>query len=58
MQRRSRFVAIPFVLAAIALLLLAGAGFSSSASKDSFEITSTYIEACSCDMFCPCYLFG
>jgi hypothetical protein len=25
------------------------------ATKPDFEITATYIEACSCDMFCPCY---
>jgi len=28
-----------------------------SAAKPDFQITATYIEACSCDMFCPCY-FG
>jgi hypothetical protein len=26
-----------------------------SAAKPDFEITASYIEACSCDMFCPCY---
>jgi hypothetical protein len=26
-----------------------------SSTKNDFDITSTYIEACSCDMFCPCY---
>jgi hypothetical protein len=25
------------------------------AQKPDFDITATYIEACSCDMFCPCY---
>jgi len=25
------------------------------AAKPDFEITASYIEACSCDMFCPCY---
>jgi hypothetical protein len=24
-------------------------------SKPDFDMTATYIEACSCDMFCPCY---
>ena len=24
-------------------------------TKPSFEMTASYIEACSCDMFCPCY---
>ncbi len=26
-----------------------------AAEKPDFEITASYIEACSCDMFCPCY---
>lgn len=26
-----------------------------SAAKPDFEITANYIEACSCDQFCPCY---
>ena len=25
------------------------------ASKPDFDMTASYIEACSCDMFCPCY---
>jgi hypothetical protein len=25
------------------------------AAKPDFELTASYIEACSCDMFCPCY---
>src|SRR5260370_7238850 len=33
--------------------------FTSSAqektSKPDFDMTPSYIEACSCDMFCPCY---
>lgn len=37
------------------LLLLSGTKASSSPGKNDFAITSTYIEACSCDMFCPCY---
>src|SRR6476620_9840425 len=24
-------------------------------SKPDFDMTASYIEACSCDMFCPCY---
>jgi hypothetical protein len=27
----------------------------SSAAKPDFQMTASYIEACSCDMFCPCY---
>jgi hypothetical protein len=26
-----------------------------AAQKPDFDITASYIEACSCDMFCPCY---
>ncbi|MFY9585097.1 MAG: hypothetical protein WAR21_11480, partial [Candidatus Acidiferrales bacterium] len=26
-----------------------------AAAKPDFSITASYIEACSCDMFCPCY---
>lgn len=43
------------------LLALAGSliYFTSSAqektSKPDFDMTASYIEACSCDMFCPCY---
>jgi hypothetical protein len=40
---------------ALSILLLAGAKVSSSKAKDDFDITASYIEACSCDMFCPCY---
>lgn len=27
----------------------------SAGAKPDFDITASYIEACSCDMFCPCY---
>ena len=55
MLRPSRFVTIPFLVVAVGLLVLAGTGSPSPGSSNSFDITSTYIEACSCDMFCPCY---
>jgi hypothetical protein len=55
MLRVSRLVAIPFLAVAVALLLLGLASSRSIGSNNSFDITSTYIEACSCDMFCPCY---
>jgi len=48
-------------LLSILLPVLAGCFvfFSSSAqeksSKSDFDMTASYIEACSCDMFCPCY---
>ena len=28
---------------------------TSQAAKPDFSMTASYIEACSCDMFCPCY---
>ena len=28
---------------------------ASQPTKPDFEMTASYIEACSCDMFCPCY---
>ncbi len=52
---------------AIGVLLLAGSAFALHgnpaqeksaapvAAKPDFAITASYIEACSCDMFCPCY---
>jgi len=41
-------------------VLAAGLVFFTSAaqeksSKPDFDMTASYIEACSCDMFCPCY---
>src|SRR5437879_7392855 len=44
---------------AIAGSLIAFSSFGQEAkkkdAKPDFEITASYIEACSCDMFCPCY---
>jgi hypothetical protein len=53
MSSRSRVVLFCLFVCSIALLLLGVT--SASSPKNDFEITSTYIEACSCDMFCPCY---
>jgi hypothetical protein len=33
----------------------AGQPTAKPGAKPDFELTATYIEACSCDMFCPCY---
>ncbi len=51
---------LPRVLLAAFLVLAAGLIYFSSfaqekSSKSDFEMTASYIEACSCDMFCPCY---
>jgi hypothetical protein len=55
MPRRTRTLTTILFVISVGLLLIAGTKISSSAPKNDFEITSTYIEACSCDMFCPCY---
>jgi hypothetical protein len=51
---------IPRLLLMSFLLLAAGLIHFTSAtqektSKPDFDMTASYIEACSCDMFCPCY---
>jgi hypothetical protein len=55
MARRTRTLSTALFMISIGLLVIAGTKGSASAGKNDFEITSTYIEACSCDMFCPCY---
>src|SRR5712671_6039913 len=39
----------------LALAQYDAASQSKAAAKPDFDITASYIEACSCDMFCPCY---
>jgi hypothetical protein len=55
MLRRSRVVLVPLLVLLLGLVGIIGTKIPSSVAKSDFEITSTYIEACSCDMFCPCY---
>src|SRR5215470_8597305 len=55
MTGRFRLLLGALLVVSIGFLLLSGTSASSSASSNDFAITSTYIEACSCDMFCPCY---
>src|SRR6266849_3190647 len=54
MPRMSRILALPLFALAASLIY-----FNSSAqektSKPDFDMTASYIEACRCDMFCPCY---
>ena len=54
MHRWPRLLLLPLFVFAASLI-----HFTSSAqekfSKPDFDITASYIEACSCDMFCPCY---
>ena len=55
---RRLFVVLPVVFLA-AGLALAQYGKpvqeQAAAPKPDFDMTASYIEACSCDMFCPCY---
>jgi hypothetical protein len=53
MISRSRVLLATLLVFSIGLLILGVTAASSS--KNDFELTATYIEACSCDMFCPCY---
>jgi len=54
MPRMSRILVLPlFALAACLIYFTSSA--QEKTSKPDFDMTATYIEACSCDMFCPCY---
>ena len=55
MKARSRLLAVVLFIISLGLLVVAGMGSSSLPPANTFEITASYIEACSCDMFCPCY---
>jgi hypothetical protein len=54
MPHMSRILILPLIGLAASLI-----HFTSSAQektpKPDFDMTASYIEACSCDMFCPCY---
>ena len=54
MRHMFRISVLPLFAIAASLVF-----FSSSAqeksSKPDFDMTASYIESCSCDMFCPCY---
>jgi hypothetical protein len=54
-KRRSRYFMVGLCVLSVGLLVLVATSASTSASSNNIELTSTYIEACSCDMFCPCY---
>jgi len=54
MSRLPRVLLLVFVMLAGGLIFL-GSYAQEKSSKADFEITASYIEACSCDMFCPCY---
>jgi hypothetical protein len=54
MLRLSRLLVLPLLALAVGLILFNSAAQEKSAKPD-FDMTASYIEACSCDMFCPCY---
>ena len=48
-----RLLVFPVFVLAVGLLFLNSA--AQDKAKPDFDMTASYIEACSCDMFCPCY---
>src|SRR5207244_11449182 len=54
MLRPSRMLAVPLLALALGLVYFTSPA-QEKTSKHDFDMTARYIEACSCDMFCPCY---
>ena len=54
MRRFPRLFLLPLLALAVSLVYFTLAAQEKS-SKPDFDMTASYIEACSCDMFCPCY---
>lgn len=54
MRRLPRLLLLP-LLALTAGFIYFTSFAQEKSSKSDFDITASYIEACSCDMFCPCY---
>src|SRR5205814_2812329 len=54
MLRPSRMLAVPLLALALGLVYFTSPA-QEKTSKPDFDMTASYIEACSCDMFCPCY---
>jgi hypothetical protein len=54
MSRLPRVVFLACLVVAAGLIYLSSNAQEKSGKAD-FDVTATYIEACSCDMFCPCY---
>ena len=54
MRRFPRLLFIPLLVLAVSFVYFSSAAQEKS-SKPDFDMTASYIEACSCDMFCPCY---
>jgi hypothetical protein len=49
-----KLIVVLCALAVVAAVTLAHYAGPAAAAAD-YEVTASYIEACSCDMFCPCY---
>lgn len=54
MLRTSRVLMFVVLALAVGLIYFNSAAQEKTAKPD-FDMTASYIEACSCDMFCPCY---
>ncbi|HTC77417.1 MAG TPA: hypothetical protein VK657_02320, partial [Terriglobales bacterium] len=54
MRRMPRLLLL-LLLALSAILIYFTSPAQEKSSKPDFDMTASYIEACSCDMFCPCY---
>ena len=54
-MRRVLYIGVCIFLAAAVAVAQYGKPAAKTAAKPDFAITASYIEACSCDMFCPCY---
>src|SRR5260370_32081884 len=54
MFRPSRMLVVPLLALAASFIYFTSPA-QEKASKPDFDMTASYIEACSCDMFCPCY---
>jgi hypothetical protein len=54
MRRWPRLLFVPLCALAASLIYFTSSAQEQS-SKPDFDMTASYIEACSCDMFCPCY---
>src|SRR5260370_23653667 len=54
MRRMARVLLLPLLALAGSLIYFSSAAQEKS-SKSDFDMTASYIEHCSCDMFCPCY---
>jgi len=54
MRGLPRLFSVPLLALAASLIYFTSSAQEKS-SKSDFDMTASYIEACSCDMFCPCY---